>query len=302
MPLWIEILLEVGGGLLAAGAVLLLVYALLAWIAPRTAAIARAATKETLRLTLFWVELLLGSFLLLLFSVVPYVTFGDDLKVMKDYLQFITAAAILLAVWSASVSIAEELEGRTALTLLSKPVSRRQFILGKFLGVLAPVYVLLAALGAVLVLCVVFRLSYDTYESTRKAVSIEQCRYEMLQLLPGLFLAFLQTMVLAAIAVALSTRLSMVPNLLVLTTIYAVGHLAPLFVQSSIGQLPIVTFIGQFLATVLPVLDYFDTTAATAAGHDVPLEYLAWASGYALLYSAIAILFALILFEDRDLA
>ena len=50
----------------------------------------------------------------------------------------IMVLAIMLALWTASVSIADEIEGRTALTLLSKPVGRRQFILGKFLGILVP--------------------------------------------------------------------------------------------------------------------------------------------------------------------
>ena len=55
--------------------------------------------------------------------------------------------AILLAVWSASVSIADELEGRTALTLLSKPVSRRQFILGKFLAMMIYSFLLILILA-----------------------------------------------------------------------------------------------------------------------------------------------------------
>ena len=42
--------------------------------------------------------------------------------------------------------------------------------------------------------------------------------------------------------------------------------------------------------------------AAVAAGKEVPLDYLAWAAVYCLLYSSIALLLALALFEDRDLA
>jgi hypothetical protein len=107
---------------------------------------------------------------------------------------------------------------------------------------------------------------------------------------------------MASISVAISTRLPMVPNLVICSAIYVVGHLVPLFVQSSMGQLAIVTFVGQFLATVLPVLDHFNIQAAVAAGREVPLEYLAWAGGYCLLYSTVAMLLALVLFEDRDLA
>ncbi|HEX4150350.1 MAG TPA: ABC transporter permease subunit, partial [Pirellulales bacterium] len=259
--------------------------------------------KEAQTQPLFWAEILLGSLALLLFALFPYNTFGDDLRMMKENaMPFITVLGLLLAVWSASVSIAEELEGRTALTLLSKPVTRRQFILGKFVGVLGPVYVLCLVLGTVFLLCIAFRLSYESIEMTRRAATAEQCRAEMLHIIPGLVLIFFEATVLSSISVAISTRLPMIPNLVICAAIYALGHLVPLFVQSSVGRLPIVTFVGQFLATILPVLDHFNIQAAVAAGRSVPLEYLAWAGCYAVLYSSVAMLLALILFEDRDLA
>src|SRR5205814_7094850 len=43
--------------------------------------------------------------------------------------------------------IGEELEGRTALTLMSKPVSRRQFLLGKFVGILLAALLMFGLLG-----------------------------------------------------------------------------------------------------------------------------------------------------------
>jgi ABC-type transport system involved in multi-copper enzyme maturation permease subunit len=303
LPPWLESLAVAGGCAGAAVALLVVLYFALKLLAPRVAAIARTGAKEAQTQPLFWVEICLGSLALLLFALFPYNTFGDDLRMMKETaMPFITVLGILLAVWSASVSIADELEGRTALTLLSKPVTRRQFILGKFLGVLAPVYVLFVVLGTVFLLCIAFRVSYESMEMARHAATAEQCRAEMLQIVPGLVLIFFEAMVLSSISVAISTRLPMIPNLVICAAIYALGHLVPLFVQSSVGRLPIVTFVGQFLATILPVLDHFNIQAAVAAGRTVPLEYLAWAFAYAVLYSTLAMLLALVLFEDRDLA
>jgi hypothetical protein len=56
------------------------------------------------------------------------------------------------------------------------------------------------------------------------------------------------------------------------------------------------------LATVLPVLENFNLHSAIASGQNVPMEYLAWALLYCVLYSTVAMLLALLLFEDRDLA
>jgi hypothetical protein len=80
------------------------------------------------------------------------------------------------------------------------------------------------------------------------------------------------------------------------------GHLVPLVVNSSVGEFEIVRFFGQFIATVLPVLDHFNIQAAVAAGAVVPMDYLGMALLYCVLYSAIAMLLGLAMFEDRDLA
>jgi hypothetical protein len=112
----------------------------------------------------------------------------------------------------------------------------------------------------------------------------------------------MEAVVLAAISVAISTRLPMLPNLLICGSIYVLGNLGPLIVQSAIGRNEFVAFFGQLVALVLPMLDVFNIQAAVAGGKHVPLDYLAWALLYCALYSAVAMLFALILFEDRDLA
>ena len=53
---------------------------------------------------------------------------------------------------------------------------------------------------------------------------------------------------------------------------------------------------------MLPVLNDFNIQAAIAGGREVPAAYLGVAFVYCLLYATIAMLLALALFEDRDLA
>ena len=124
----------------------------------------------------------------------------------------------------------------------------------------------------------------------------------MIGTVPGLVLAFFEAVILASISVAISTELPMLPNLIICTAIYVLGHLVPTLVNSSVGKFEIVQFVGQLIAIVLPVLDHLNIQASIAAGTPVPLEYLGWAAAYCVLYSTIAMLVALALFEDRDLA
>jgi hypothetical protein len=143
---------------------------------------------------------------------------------------------------------------------------------------------------------------YDARETAKTEPPWQLCYLEMIRIVPGLVLAFFETVVLAAISVALSTRLPMLANLIVCSSIYVLGHLVPMVVNSAVGKFEIVRFVGQFIATVLPVLDHFNIQAAVAAGAQVPLEYLGMALVYCVLYSAIAMLVGLAMFEDRDLA
>jgi ABC-type transport system involved in multi-copper enzyme maturation permease subunit len=270
---------------------------------PKVAAIAATTSKEAMSQPLFYLVLGAGAFLLLAFIVIPYYTFGEDVKMLKDSgLTLIMILAMIVAVWTASVSVSEEVEGRTALTVLSKPVRRRQFILGKFLGVLGPVVVLFVVLGVLFLITISYKVVYDSREVAKSEPPWQLCSAEMLAIVPGLVLAFLETVVLAAISVAISTRLPMLANLIVCAAIYVLGHLVPMLVNSSVGKFEIVRFVGQFIATVLPVLDHFNIQAAVAAGAAVPAHYLWMALAYCVLYSGIALLLGLALFEDRDLA
>lgn len=278
-------------------------YFVLRFLMPKVAAIALTTAKESMSQPLFYVVMALGCFALLAFIFIPYNTFGEDVKMLKDSgLTMIMVLSMIVAIWSASVSIADEIEGRTALTLLSKPIGRREFILGKFLGILAPVVIMFVMLGVLFLATISYKMVYDARETAQHEPTWQLCFTEMIRTVPGLVLAFFETVVMAAISVAISTRLPMLANLIVCSSIYVLGHLVPLVVQSSVGKLEIVRFMGQFFATILPVLDHFNIQATVAAGVPVPLSYLGWALLYCLLYSGIAMLLALAMFEDRDLA
>jgi ABC-type transport system involved in multi-copper enzyme maturation permease subunit len=278
-------------------------YALFRLGAPRVAAIASATTKEAIGQPVFMVAIVAGIALLLAFIVIPYNTFGEDVKMLKDSgLTLIKVLALLVVVWTASVAVADEIEGRTALTVLSKPLARWQFVLGKFAGLVLVATLVFLILGAVLLATTSLKVVYDARESSKTDPLWRECADEMITVVPGLVLSLLETILMAAVSLAVSTRLGMVPNLIVCFSVYALGHLVPLIVQSSVGKFAIVRFFGKLIATLLPVLDHFTIEAAVIGGAAVPWVYLGWAALYAALYSALALLVALILFQDRDLA
>lgn len=300
---WLKPLPWVALAAVCALALLYLLGLLSRQIMPKVAAIAWTTSKESMSQPLFYILMAFGVVGLIIFPFIPYNTLGEDLKMLKDEgLSLIMVLSIFLAVWTASLSIAEEIEGRTALTLLSKPVGRRQFIFGKFLGILIPVAIMFIILGAIFMSSISYKIVYDVRETGRPAATVAECLGEIIMISPGLLLAFMEAIVLTAISVAISTRLPMMANMIICASIYVLGNLVPMLAGSAMGQYEIIKFFANLLAAVLPVLDYFNISAAISRGHPVPLFYLGMTALYCFLYCCVAMLVALLLFEDRDLA
>lgn len=269
---------------------------------PKISAVATSTAKSEISQPAYLLAIAGGGFLLFVFVFIPYNTFGEDIKMLKDTsMMMIMVLGIGLAVWAATKSVSDEVEGKTALTVLSKPIGRRQFILGKFLGILWMAALLFILLGAVFLFTTAYKPIFDAREGSGIDVTWQECHRQMFSIIPGLMLAFMETMVMASISVAISTRLPLLANFTICFAIYALGHLTPLMVQSTQKGFEIVRFFSQFIATVAPVLDHFKIHAAIAADKTISPVYLATTLVYALIYSSIAMLLALISFEDRDL-
>jgi len=272
-------------------------------LAPKASAVALATFKSETAQPFFLIITLIGVVALAMFEFIPYNTFGEDVKMLEDSgLHLIKILAILQAVWAASTSIAEEVEGKTALTVLSKPIGRRSFIVGKFLGIFWTLILLYTFLSLVFLVVVAYKPIYDAKEGAAIDATWQICYQEMMRVVPGLALSFMETIMLAAVSVAISTRLPLLANFVISFSFYVLGNLVPLIVQSGAGRFEIVKFFGQLIGVLFPNLESFSIEAAIAGGRDVPLTYLGGAGLYCLNYTLVAMLLALILFEDRDLA
>jgi|SRR5579883_46883 len=320
---------------------------------PKGGAVASAAFRESCRQPMFWL-ITVGSAALIWFSVIwPYFTFGDDYKMMKQIgFDVVMLAAVLFGVLAASISISEEIEGRTAVTLMSKPVNRRQFLIGKFLGILMASLMMALLLSWTLTDALRAMREFDpinnapdpiemtsspteklvdpmTFEAQKTVVppfvsAVPSTQGKMLARGAGMWfsdavahtlgviLGFGQVMILVAIASALATRLTFVVNVIVCLLIYFLGHLAPVVVQATqqaqgggVG-VGLVGFLGRLFDVLLPSLESFNMGRAIIRENQLPLwqfgGYVLTVFGYSLIYTTIALLVGLLLFEDRDLA
>jgi ABC-type transport system involved in multi-copper enzyme maturation permease subunit len=266
--------------------------------------IARATAKEAVRQPVFPLLMSLALLMLVANTYIPFFSLGDDVKMLEICgVATMLISGMLLAVWTSSMSIADEIEGKTAMTLLSKPINRRQFIVGKFVGIQSAVLLLVVPMAIALCGLVYYKVFYDAYEGAlEQKVTPFTARDEMLRVLPAVALCFLEIMVMSAISVAISTRLPMVVNMVTCLAIFIVGHLTPALVGANLGKLEPVMFMAGVIATILPAVEAFNVETALVTGASVPASYIGWAGLYSIAYSAMAILLAFMMFEDRDLA
>ncbi|MEW4527468.1 ABC transporter permease [Maioricimonas sp. JC845] len=302
------------------GAAVLIVGLLLFNYLTRAGTIARATIKEAVRQPVFLLLLGTSALIILANTYVPFFSMGDDTKMFMDCgLATILICSLLLSVWTASISVADEIEGKTAMTLLSKPITRRQFIVGKYLGIVQGSLLLILISGAIFFVFTYYKFGYDYRESGKGSLelfnwtAVSWAPFEIpmplenrlnasLQILPGLALIFMEMTLMTGVSVAISTRLPMLVNIVSCFAIFVIGHLTPVLVRSALKDQVFVKFVAQLLATILPSLDNFNMSAAVATGKVIPADYIGLSAVYCVAYALAAMLLAFILFEDRDLA
>jgi ABC-type transport system involved in multi-copper enzyme maturation permease subunit len=313
------------------------VFALLLKVWPKGGAVALSAFREGVRQPMFWLIVLFSIFFMAIIPVMPYFTFGEDHLMAKELGQdVIMLAAVVFGAILASTSISEEIEGRTAVTLMSKPVSRRQFLLGKYAGILLAALLITGLLGWCFDWMMLFSRWYNDVPkeafpawaaslvhsagsgSAERQTFVRGALWwvnDAAQVMPGLVLGFGQVMVLLAVAVCLATRLPVAANVTTCAVVYVLSHLSPILLASAGARAraepgggsavtSMLLFVAQLFDRVLPGLQLFKPTQITDV--PVPLGDMSLYTGqvmlYALLYTGIVLLFGLVLFEDRDLA
>lgn len=113
-------------------------------------AIARNTFLEAVRQPIFFILILIGGGLQIVNTLLAAFSmgfteerevFGDDKMLFDMGLATVVVCCMLLAAFIATSVLSREIENKTALTVISKPVGRPMFVLGKYLGVSAAIFV-----------------------------------------------------------------------------------------------------------------------------------------------------------------
>src|SRR5438270_937165 len=128
----------------------------------RTFVIIRHTFLEALVQPIYSLLLALGAVILLIFAMLPFFTLGEDTTMFKAVgLDVVLLLVLISTLFATSKSIFEEIEDRTMLTLMSKPVRRWEVLVGKYLGIILASLLAVVVLGAIMSLCTWGRIPTD---------------------------------------------------------------------------------------------------------------------------------------------
>ena len=294
----------------------------------RTLVITRHTFREAIVQPIYSLLLALGAAIMIVFALLPFFTLGEDTVMFKAVALDVTLLLVLLqTLFATSRSIYDEIEDRTMLTLMSKPVRKWEVLVGKYLGIVLSALLSTVAIGAVIIACLWWRVptDYQLQANTIDDTVLKQIRdirvMHTMGLVPSLLLVWLQVAVLAAVGVALSVRFSLVVNLPAVLLLYFAGNLTRFLYPLDANASWLTKVIAWVAALILPFLQVFDfrqhtiyrdiavpgTRFMDLARYPYAVDlgtiwgYFGVATLYGIGYVIFALAAGLLLFENREL-
>ncbi|MCA1585717.1 MAG: ABC transporter permease [Acidobacteria bacterium] len=263
-------------------------------IARVASAVFRESVRDRVPLSIvaFAVVLMAASYL------ISQLTAGQDLKIIKDLgLAAITVLGLFIAIFIGIGLVSKEVERRSIYSLLSKPLSRDQFILGKFLGLVTTLAVNVAAM-TLAYYAVLFYMNATASVSTRAGWQTPAADP---RLLVAVLLVFAELLVVTAVAMFFSTFSTPLPSAFLTLCLWIAGHFnADLRTFETVIDSAPVAWLARVLYYVLPNLAPFDVKAEAVYGIAITPAHVGFTLLYAVVYIGVLLMAAMAIFRRRD--
>jgi Cu-processing system permease protein len=254
----------------------------------RTLAVAANTAREALRerlmynLVVFAVVLIGGSL------TISQLTLGEQFRIVADVATSATQVfGTLIAVLLGVALVARELDRRTCYVALARPVSRAEFLVGKFLGLAGTLVLNVAIMAAVTALMVLLH---------RGAATVSAAAF-----LAAFGLILVQVVVCGAFAVLFASFTTPTLATIFTMSVVAAGHAfsevrAFWLLSPDVGLKRLV----RVLDFLLPNMGLLDLKEALTYADPVTAGSLLLRAGYGLAYAAAVVALAAIVFSRKD--
>ncbi len=232
-----------------------------------------------------------------------YLQPGAELKMLIDTgLGAIRFFGMLIAIFLGVRLIPDELERQTIHTLLAKPVTRGQFMLGKFFGGLATVFTNVALMG--ITFFIVYAIKAPQFQN---AAAEEGPTYSMqfmsANIAKAIGLCFFELAVLLGIAILASILFSWILASIFSFFIYFVGQMADFLRELASpehGADPLSSIVFNVLYRILPHFEIFDIREKILMDDFVPWPLLGNVTVQAVIYVVVVLMLGYLFFNERE--
>jgi ABC-type transport system involved in multi-copper enzyme maturation permease subunit len=249
-------------------------------------AVARGTFREAVRDRVLFLVVGFGIATLAMSRLLSPIALGEGDRITIDLgLSALGLLGIVIVALVGTGLVHKELERRTIHVVLSRPVSRTSYLVGKWLGLSGTMAAAVFAMGVILLAVAIWMRGPQAIGPVTQAI----------------FLLALSNTLLAALAVLFSSLSTPVLSVVYTLGLYATGfwtndmrdfaHAMP----GSLGSLV------RGVSFVIPNLELFNLRPQVAHLESAPTIQLVLAIGYALAYAAAALALAVVAFERREL-
>ncbi len=263
----------------------------------RISAIALNTFREAIRNKILYALLFFAVLLIISSLAFAPLSLHEDARITRDMgLAGIELFGELIAIFVGVNLVYKELDKKTVFALIPKPLHRFEFIVGKFLGIVVTLAILMTVMGAFLFGVLGVQYLGNVAGALDNAGSVVR----------AIVLLFDEVIVVSAIAVMFSSFSTPFLSGMFTGGLTLIGHFTPemreLINKLSEGQS---LLLGAL--RVVPDLHLFYVSGSMMSGHAVTVHgdyvdwsYVATASSYGILYGACALALATLLFSRRD--
>lgn len=240
--------------------------------------------KEIVR-NRFLYLILFFAFVFIVFSIaLGNLTIGESEKVIVDFgLAMIEIFWIIWVLFVGSQLLFKEIEGKTIFLILSKPIKRQDFILGKFIWFSWTIG-LIVLMQSLLFLSVLF---FKNIEISYLIVW-------------ALFFTFLKLEILLAIVFFLSTFMSNIMTILIAMMIYIISHAFSLLIDvfSRIQEAFFLQAV-RIIQLLFPPLEVLNIKDVIGTFTDFSMRFFLYNTTYSIFYILIILFFTIQIFSRK---
>ena len=247
--------------------------------------IAQNTFREAIRDRVLAGMVVAGFVLMALTQVAGPLAMGEGVRLTVDFgLSSITFLGLLVVLLVGTSLVAKEIERRTIFNLLSRPVPRSVYLLGKWAGLSASLWFVAGALGLSL-WALLALLGHPGYAAA---------------ILEAVYLEGLELTVVTALAVLFSAISTPVLSALYTAGLFLAGQWCDDLREFALKAPGSLKTLLQVVADVLPNLPLFNMRTLAANGEVTSPEHLGLATAYALLYCGCVLALGAAALESRD--